>query len=176
MYDNLIHQIDSFEQNGSGWVVQNLVYLDLYVGQYDSLRASSYLKMPNKFQKGFINVENKDNKCFLWSVLAHLYPVKDQRNGNPERVSHYTPYEKEIDMTGIEYTVKLCDIDKFETQNPDISISVFVMSNDNHNISPVRITSNMREKHIKLGLLTGENGEAHYFLIRDLSPLVFFPN
>ena len=102
MYHNLKHQIDSFEQNGSGGVVQNLVHLDLYVGQYDSLRASSYLEMPNKFQRGYVNVKNKDNKCFLWSVLAHLYPVKDQRYGNPEKVSHYTPCEKVINMTGIE--------------------------------------------------------------------------
>ena len=106
-------------------------------------------------------------------MLAHLYPVKDQKHGHPEQVSHYTPYENEIDMTGIEYPVKLCDIDKFEAQNPDISISVFVMSNDNLNISPIRRTNNVREKHIKLGLLTGENGEAHYFLIKDLAPFVF---
>ena len=33
LYDNLMHQIDSFEQNGSGGVVQNLVHLDLYVSQ-----------------------------------------------------------------------------------------------------------------------------------------------
>ena len=69
--------------------------------------------------------------------------------------------------------MKLCDIDKFKSQNPNISISVFVMSNDKHNISPIGIANKMREKNIKLGLLTGENVEAHYFLIRDLSPLVF---
>ena len=69
--------------------------------------------------------------------------------------------------------MKLCDIDKFKSQNPKISISVFVMSNDKHNISPIGIANKMREKNIKLGLLTGENVEAHYFLIRDLSPLVF---
>ena len=79
-------------------------------------------------------------------------------------------------MTGIKYPVKLCGIDKFETQSPDTSISIFVLSNDDHNISPIRITNNVREKHIKLGLLTGENGEAHYFLTKDLSPIVFFPN
>ena len=173
LYDNLMHQIDSFEQNGSGWVVQNLVHLDLNVGQYDSLRASSYLEMPSKFRRSFVNVKNKDFKCYLWSVLAHLYPVKDQKHGNPEQVSHYTPYENELDMTGIEYPLKLCDIDKFEAQNPDISISVFVTSNDNLDISPISTTNNVREKHIKLGLLTRENGEAHYFLIKDLSPFVF---
>ena len=58
LYANLMHQTDSFGQNGSGWIVQNLVYLDLYVVQYDSLCASSYLEMPNKFQRSYVNVKN----------------------------------------------------------------------------------------------------------------------
>ena len=73
LYDNLIHQIDSFEQNGSGWVVQNLVYLDLYVAQYDLLGAFSYLKMPNKFQRGYTNIKNKDNKCFCGACWLTLF-------------------------------------------------------------------------------------------------------
>ena len=113
-----------------------------------------------------------DNKCFLWSVLAHLHPIADQRKGNPDHVAHYKPYENELDMNNINYPVKLCDIDKFETQNPGISVSVFVLSGDNYNLSPIRIANKVCEKHIQLGLITGENGEAHYFLIKDLSHLV----
>ena len=109
---------------------------------------------------------------FLWSVLAHLHPIADQRKGNPDHVAHYKPYENELDMNNINYPVKLCDIDKFETQNPGISVSVFVLSGDNYNLSPIRIANKVCEKHIQLGLITGENGEAHYFLIKDLSHLV----
>ena len=51
LYDNIMHQIDTFEQNGRGWVVHQLVYLDLHASQYDSLHASSYMKMPKKYHK-----------------------------------------------------------------------------------------------------------------------------
>ena len=62
--DNLIHQLDSYERNGSGWVMNNIVYLDLHIVQFDPLRASSFLPMPKKFvnKKGYVNIENKDLK------------------------------------------------------------------------------------------------------------------
>ena len=60
--DNLIHQLDSYERNGSGWVMNTIVYLDLHIVQFDPLRASSFLPMPKKFvnKKGYINVKNED--------------------------------------------------------------------------------------------------------------------
>lgn len=48
LHDNIIHQLDTFEQNGSGWVLNHLIYLDLHTAQFDPLRASSYLPMPKK--------------------------------------------------------------------------------------------------------------------------------
>lgn len=56
----------------------------------------------------------------LWSVLAALYPAES----NMGRLAHYEPYGNRLDMTGIEYPVTLCKIDKFERQN-NISINVF---------------------------------------------------
>ena len=43
-----------------------------------------------------------DNKCFLWSILASLFPV----NKDKQRVTKYKEYENEINMKGIEYPCK----------------------------------------------------------------------
>ena len=53
-----MHQIDNFEENGRGWIVHNLVYLDLHVAEFDSLPASSYIPMPKKFDKNgaYLNI------------------------------------------------------------------------------------------------------------------------
>ena len=75
-------------------------------------------------------------------------------------------------MEGIEYPVNLSDIDKFENQNPDISISVFVLNNNSLKVTPIRVAETIRKTHIRLGLLTGENGELHYFLIKNLSTFI----
>ena len=42
----LWHQIDRYESNGSGWVVDRLRELDVHVVSYDPLRAGIYLTLP----------------------------------------------------------------------------------------------------------------------------------
>ena len=67
-------------------------------------------------------MQNKDNKCFLWCVLRALNP----KTNHPERVDkELKEKENSLNMVGIEYPVSLKDIDKFENQNPTISITVF---------------------------------------------------
>ena len=171
LHDNIMHQIDAYENNGSGWVIYHLIYLDLNIVEFDPLRASSFLPVPEKFgiKKGYVNIQNGDQKCFLWCVLAQLHPMQHTL---AKYVSKYRHYENEVNMQGIEYPVKLRDIDQFERQYPDISVSVFVLSNDDFNISPIRITDTIRKTHIRLGLITGENGERLYILIKNLLALV----
>ena len=69
--------------------------------QYDPLRASTYLPLPTKIKdkKACLNIKNRDEKCFLWSVLASLHPV--QRRDHPMRVTKYVPYEHELDTLSV---------------------------------------------------------------------------
>ena len=60
---------------------------------------------------------------------------------------HYEQYQNEVNMRGIEYPVNLSDIDKFENQNPDISISVFVLNNISLKVTPIRVEETIK-KHI----------------------------
>ena len=67
-------------------------------------------------------MENKDNKCFLWSVLRYLNPV--QKNGS--RTKDLRKYENDLNFKGIDFPVKVKDIQKFENQNTDLpGINVF---------------------------------------------------
>ena len=105
-------------------------------------------------------------------MLAHLHPIADQRGRNPKYVCYYELFEKEINIDGIEYPVKLADINQFQGQNPSILVSVFILANDNYNLAPTRIGNKRCENHLQWGLLTGKNGETHYFLIKNFSALV----
>ena len=59
---------------------------------------------------------------FLWCVLIALNPKDD----NAVRVDkELICKENTLNMERIEYPVSLKDIDKFENQNPTISITVF---------------------------------------------------
>ncbi len=58
-----------FQKEGSGWVLDEIVHLDLSITQYTPLKGSSYIPLPRKLKtkKAIINVKNNDNKCFMWS-------------------------------------------------------------------------------------------------------------
>ena len=59
------------------------------------MRALSYLsllKEHNAKQKCLI-IQNNDEKCFLWSILASLHLI--QRRNHPDIVTKYQEYENE---------------------------------------------------------------------------------
>ena len=55
--------------------------------KYHDIRASSFCKLPKPFcnSKFIVNIQNNDNSCFMWSILAHKYKLDNHR----ERVSPY---------------------------------------------------------------------------------------
>ena len=59
----LWQEIDTFEEGGSGWIVNHLVQLDLHVVSHDPLRASGHLKLPPWLfrLRAVRNIKNKDN-------------------------------------------------------------------------------------------------------------------
>ena len=71
------------------------------------MRAFSYLKLPKelKTKQGCLNIQNNDEKYFLWSILLLLHPV--QNGHHPTRVSKYQEYEHELNMSGMQYPVDI---------------------------------------------------------------------
>ena len=133
------------------------------------LEGASYLPLPKKIKnkKAVLNIQNEDLKCFLWSILAAKYPV--HWRDHPHRVNHYTRYEAELNMQGIEYPVKDSQLKNFEKQNEDISVSVLGYEQDE--LVPLYITKEKKELHVNF-LLYSQGDQRHYCLIRDLDRLL----
>jgi hypothetical protein len=120
------------------------------------MRGSSYMLLPDflKNTKSIINIKNTDDKCFLWSVLHGIYGKSE----NAERYADLKQYEKTINMSGIEYSVKVTSFEKFENQN-HVSINVYCYTdNDNNNeekpfIYPIYVSKKNSFKAINLLLL-----------------------
>ena len=71
-------------------------------------------------------------------------------------------------MEGIEYPVSLKDLNKFEKQNPSISITV--LGYEGKSVYPLRNSDNTdREHNIILMLISGVK---HYCLVKNLSRLL----
>ena len=146
-----------------------VLHLELGVAVYTPLEGASYLPLPPKIKnkKAVLNIQNEDLKCFLWSILAAKHPV--HWRDHPHRVNHYTRYEAELNMQGIEYPVKDSQLKKFERQNEDISVSVLGYEQDE--LFPLYITKEKKELHVNL-LLYSQGDQRHYCLIRDLDRLL----
>ena len=80
------------------------------------MRAFSYVPLPKelKGKQRCLNIQNNDEKCFLWSILSSLHPV--QRKNHQFRVSKYQEYERKLNMSGIKYPIDIKYILKFEHQ------------------------------------------------------------
>ena len=106
--------------------------------------------------------------CFKWSVARALNPVER----DAERISKLLRKQAEdLNMKGIEYPMSLKDIDKFETQNPSISINVFGYEGF---VYPLRISKKKGSeaaKPVNL-LLISDGKKVHYCFIKNMSRLL----
>ena len=136
---------------------------------YNPLRGETWIALPKALanKNAIINLKNKDNKCFMWSVLRKLNPTKD----NPGRIDKkLKEKENTLNMEGIEYPVSLKDIDKFERQNPSISITV--LGYEGKSVCIHRNSNNTNREHDVILLLIEEEGVSHYCLVKNLSRLL----
>ena len=178
MVDEIEKEIQEVEQAaGSGWVFLEVENLTLHTDIWDPIKASSYIDLPKelKNKNAIINMKNEDNKCFLWCVLRALNPSKDK---HPSRIDKdLKSKENTLNMEGIEYPVSLKDINRFEKQNPEISISVLGYSKDER-IYPLRISEFTKKKkederkHNIVLLLIKNRDNSHYCYVKNLSALL----
>ena len=85
-FQEILYRIDDWINEGSGWVVQSINGEYVNISMYSRLTGSSLGKFPNELKnpnKGSINIENNDNKCFLWCHVRHLNLIKK----HPERIN-----------------------------------------------------------------------------------------
>ena len=133
------------------------------------MRGSSFIPLPIFImrKKAIINMENKDDKCFLWSILRYLHP----REKHSTRINDLKKYENDLNFKEINFPVKVKDITKFENNNPVIpGINVFSV-NDNNKIYPLRHNQKDSQKSIDL-FLYSEDEKQHDSLIKNFSRLV----
>ena len=176
--DHILESFSSYEGRGSGWKFMGIQNLEILITKVKHFGGSSYIELPLeiKNKKACVNVQNNNQECFKYSILAALH--YDEIKFNPERPSKYIKWLNDLNFDGIDFPVDLKDIDKFENQNP-YRINVLGYENfdkKNKEIYPLRISNkNCDELTINLLLINDENSEKknnHYVWIKDLSRLL----
>ena len=58
--------------------------MTIYFYKTQELNGENYVNIPLR-TNAILNIQNNDKYCFIWSILAHMFPVLN----NPQRVSNY---------------------------------------------------------------------------------------
>ena len=168
MVDRVLEAMATFQRDGSNWTFKSIICLEIHTVAYEPLKGNSYILLPPKLaqKKAIINMQNEDNKCFTWSVLRALNP----RERDNERIDKdLKKKEDSLNMTGIVNPVQLNAIDKFERQNPTISINVF--GHEESVLYPLRVSKCEGREVVNL-LLISDDEKRHYCLIKSMSRLL----
>lgn len=158
-----------FEHKESGWSYHSVSHLEINVNKYCPLRGGTYLTLPKKIRnsKSCVNIQNNDSNCFLWSIVAALYPVKQ----NVCRTASYPHYSSVFNNKGMSFPVSYQDIQLFETNN-NISINVYGIDEKNEKVTgPLYLANTRKSNHVNL-LYIERNETSHYCLIKNLIRLV----
>ena len=161
-------KIQNFTQDGSAWQFKEAEQLEVHTVEFKPTKGSSYIPLPKwiKDKGAIVNIQNKDDKCFLWCILRYLH----QRDRDQERINDLKKYEFSLNTKGITFPMKLKDIIKFEKLNPDLP-GINVFSEDNKNIYPLKMAERDCKNTIDLFLIE-EDGKSHYSLIKNFSRLI----
>ena len=167
-YERIEGHIEVYTEKGSGWYFKEVDKLEIHTVEFNPTKGSSYIPLPDwiKNKKAIVNIQNKDDKCFLWCILRYLHPRKD----NDSRLTDLKKYEFSLNTKGITFPMKLKDISKFEKLNPELP-GINVFSDDNMIIYPLRMSDTDCKNTIDL-FLYEEDGNTHYTLIKDFNRLI----
>ena len=167
--DHILNMIAQWISEGSGWTVESVDNHYLNIVQYQPMKASSYIKLPQELRhhrKGLINMKNEDDECLRWCHIRHLNP----QDKNPQRIKKSDKeYINKLDYSGIEFPVTTKQYNKIEKQN-EININVF--GYENKQPYPIYVSKEKYEDCINLLLITEEKNK-HYVLIEDFNRFMY---
>jgi hypothetical protein len=167
----ILSRIETFQNLGSNWIIMNIASHYVNIAMYKPLAGSSYMELPKDISNsrcGLINMKNDDNRCFVWCHVRHLRP-KDRRATTITQKDR--EFELGLDYEGIEFPVKISDIDKIERRNK-INISVLGYKGRKQ-FYPIRMSKGEYDDRMELLLLGDGEGSLHYVLIKDVNRLLY---
>ena len=167
-FQEIIYKVEHWISRGSGWIVEEIISQYLNLSSYLPLSGSTYIKLPKEFNhpmKGLINIQNDDNKCFLWCHVKQL-------NREGKNLWRITKKDREIaeslNYNFIKFPVSKKDYCKITVMN-EININVFCY--ENRVVFPVYLSDQSFNDTLDLLLISN-----HYVYINDFNRLLFNKN
>ena len=167
-FKEILYRIDSWTNEGSGWIVELIVSHYINISVCRPLSRSSYMQLPAQLRfpkKGLINIKNNDQKWFFWCHIRYINCIKV----HPERITQKDKkFINDLDYDGIEFPVQEENFSKIEVKN-NICI---VFCYENKLTFPIYISDQKFENSMDLLFIINEN-KSHYVYIKDFGRFMF---
>jgi len=164
-----------FTCRGSGYVLAWIDKQSASFVKFRPLAAGSFVSTPQWIgnKHAVVNIRNEgDDKCFVWSIFAHLYHAKHKA----ERVTNYIKYEHTLNVTDLTFPLPVKQIPKLESMNPSIAVYCLACDRDSRSflILYLSLEVHKREHTITLLLLDDPRDAQrhHYVWVKNLSALI----
>jgi hypothetical protein len=164
-FQEILAIFDNFVEKSSGWVLQTVENIQVNVAKYIPCRGGcGSVTLPKVIlnKKACLSIKCFDDKCFLYAILASLFPVKHNRKNDPNCYKHLTC---KLNTSSLSYPVSVLQINSFEVAN---NISVNVFGYNHSRVIPLYVSSVRGAYHHVNLLLFGK----HYYLVTRLSALL----
>ena len=110
-------------------------------------------------------------ECFKWAVITVLHHEEIKKDR--QRISRLKPNEKQYNWKGLEFPVSIKKVDRFEKNNPDISVNVLFSNKKSQDIYSAHKSERNVKCKTQLNLLMIEDGgNSHYTAIKNISRLL----
>ena len=146
---------------------RKILSITIHYDKYDPTRAGSYIDLPEwiKLKNACINIKNKDNTCFKYSVQSAVYDINNKPNS--QEMFHYNKLNDDIlNWEGVKFPTGNKDIERFE-ENKSKLVSINVDETDDilndKNIIDYR-TKTRDAKH-QINLLKIENNNNNQYVV-----------
>ena len=129
---NILELLLEKEEGESGLVFQYIESYKFIIVRSTPLRGSSFIETPKPIllKKAILNIQNKDDKCFLYCIAA-----SDNRIDSSQHPYRPNKYDISVyNTTGITFPMKIDDIPKFEVLNAK-AINVYTIECENDKIT-----------------------------------------
>ena len=175
--EKILESMSVYQKEGSGWTLKSVDGLELHISEFTPLSGSSYIPIPKEIsnKKAVINMENDDDRCFMWCAARALNPIER----NPGRITEILRKQAEsLDCGMLTFPVVVQDrgIGIFEQVN-GFGVNIFGYENGDMNdgvrkgVYPLRVTKVLKGTPIINLLLMENDGVQHYCLIKSKSRL-----
>ena len=175
MATDLEIQVDKMETSKSGLVLKQIEMFKFHYDKYNPTRGGTFIELPKWIQnkKACINIQNEDNKCFMYSIQCGVYRIFEKDHGC--KMYHYKKIEDDLNWENINFPSSNRDIERLEENNQGrISVNVYHISDElqENTILLYRRTQVVNaEHHIDL-LKLEEGNKSHYVFVKDYNRLI----